>query len=106
MEIYTVQYLPDRKYKLIGVVRGSTVQTKNIVHDIGAVLKNLMGGEINSYTELLNEARRIATLRMAEEAEELGADGIIGVTFSTSAVMQGAAEIIVYGTAVKFEDEA
>ena len=79
------------------------VQSKNLGKDIGAGFKTLVGGELKGYTEMLQEARQIATLRMGEEAEKLGADAVINVKFSSAAIMQGAAEVIVYGTAVKFK---
>ncbi|MEE0980687.1 MAG: YbjQ family protein, partial [Acutalibacteraceae bacterium] len=84
------------------MVKGSVVQTKHMGKDFMAGMKTLVGGEIRSYTEMLNEARAIATKRMAEEAMALGADAVIGVTYGSSAIMQGAAEIVAYGTAVKF----
>ena len=85
----------------LGVVKGEVVQSKNIGRDFMAGMKTLVGGEIAGYTEMLREARQIATKRMVDEAEKLGADAIVGVRYGSSAVMQGAAEIIVYGTAVK-----
>ena len=85
----------------LGVVKGEVVQSKNIGRDFMAGMKTLVGGEIAGYTEMLREARQIATKRMVDEAERLGADAIVGVRYGSSAVMQGAAEIIVYGTAVK-----
>lgn len=102
MVIVTLDQLPGRDFEVLGMVKGSTVHSKNIAKDIGAGFKTLVGGEIKAYTEMMNEARAIATDRMAEEARILGADGILGVRFHSSSVMQGAAEIIVYGTAVRF----
>ena len=98
MEIYTVQYLPEKNYELLGMVYGNVVTSKNVVQDIGAVLKKIVGGELGSYTKLLNEA----TQKMEWEAKQLGADAVIDVRYSTSQIMAGAAEIIVYGTAIKF----
>ena len=91
-----------KKLETIGLVKCSTIQSKNFEKDIGQGFKSLVGGELKSYTKIMNEARDLATERMVEEAEELGADAVINVRYSPSAVMQGAAEIIVYGTAVKF----
>jgi len=85
----------------LGVVKGEIVQSKNVGRDFMAGMKTIVGGEIKSYTDMLREARKIATDRMVEEAKNLGADAIVGVKYGSSAVMQGAAEIIAYGTAVK-----
>ena len=84
------------------MVKGTVVQTKNIGRDFMAGMKTLVGGEIVGYTEMLNEARQIAVKRMVDEAKELGADAVIGVKYGSSQVMNGAAEVIAYGTAVKF----
>jgi uncharacterized protein YbjQ (UPF0145 family) len=84
------------------LVKGTVVQTKNVGKDFMAGMKTLVGGEITGYTEMLIEARQIATKRMVDEAEALGADAIIGVRFGSAQVMQGAAEVVAYGTAVKF----
>jgi uncharacterized protein YbjQ (UPF0145 family) len=83
-----------------GIVQGNTVRAKHLGRDIGASLKNLVGGELKGYTELLTEARREAIERMIAQAEQLGANAVINVRFSTSAVTAGAAEIYAYGTAV------
>lgn len=87
--------------KVLGVVRGNTVRSRNIGRDIGAVLKNIVGGEIVTYTELISQARDEAYNRMVENAKNMGADAIINVRFTTSAVMAGASEMLAYGTAVK-----
>ena len=87
----------------LGIVKGTVVQSKNVGRDIMAGMKTLVGGEIKSYTDMLNEARFQAQKRMIDEAVELGADAIVGVRFGSSAVMQGAAEMIAYGTAVKLK---
>jgi uncharacterized protein YbjQ (UPF0145 family) len=84
------------------MVKGCVVQSKNFGKDFMAGMKTLVGGEIKGYTEMLIEARQIATKRMVDEAKALGADAVVGVTYGSSAVMQGAAEVIAYGTAVKF----
>lgn len=87
---------------MLGMVKGSTIQCKNIGRDIGASFKNLVGGEMKAYTEMMNEARDLAIQCMVEEAEGLGADAVVNIRFATSAIIQGAAEVIAYGTAVKF----
>ncbi|GAW92761.1 YbjQ family protein [Calderihabitans maritimus] len=89
----------------LGIVKGSTIRAKHIGKDIASAFRHLVGGELKEYSEMLNEARQIATAKMVEEAEKLGADAVINIRFSTSAVMQGAAEILVYGTAVKVRDK-
>ena len=85
----------------LGLVRGSTVRARNFGRDIFAGLKNIIGGEISEYTRLLADSREQALQRMINDAEQLGADAVVNVRFTTSAVMQGAAEILAYGTAVK-----
>ena len=103
-DLMTINEVPGRKIvEVLGYVKGSTVQTKNVGKDILAGLKTLVGGEINSYTEMMNEARQIATERLLREADQLGADAVVGFRLQTSAVMSGAAEIIAYGTAVKLD---
>jgi uncharacterized protein YbjQ (UPF0145 family) len=103
-DLFTINDVPGKKViDVLGYVKGSTVQTKNFGKDILAGFKSLIGGEINSYTEMMNDARQIATERLLKDAEALGANGVIGFRLQTSAVMGGAAEIIAYGTAVIFE---
>lgn len=102
MQLLSINYVPGKEIEALGMAKGSVVQTKHMGKDFMAGMKTLVGGEIRSYTEMLNEARAIATQRMAEEAMALGADAVIGVTYGSSAIMQGAAEIVAYGTAVKF----
>jgi len=87
----------------LGLVRGNTIRAKHIGKDILAGLRNIVGGEIKEYTEALNEAREEAMKRMIKDAEGLGADAIVGIRFTTSQIMSGAAELLVYGTAVKLE---
>jgi uncharacterized protein YbjQ (UPF0145 family) len=102
MEISTTFDLPGRKIeKSLGLVQGNTVRARWFGRDIAAGLKNLIGGEIVSYTELMRDARQEALKRMIEEAKPLGADAVIGVRFATSEMMQGSAEFLAYGTAVK-----
>ena len=96
--------IPGKKVaKILGVVRGSTVRARNIGRDIGAGFKNLVGGEIKTYTDMTSNARDEAFNRMVNQAIDLGADGVIGVRFMTSMVMQGASEMLAYGTAVKLK---
>jgi uncharacterized protein YbjQ (UPF0145 family) len=98
--------IPHKKVvKSLGLVEGNTIRARNIGRDIVAILKNMVGGEIEEYTKLLAQAREQALDRMIASAEELGANAIIGVRFSTSYIMQNAAEVLVYGTAVVVEDE-
>ncbi len=102
MKLVNIDYIPNQEFDVLGMVKGNVVQSKNIGKDIGAGFKTLVGGELKGYTEMLQEARQIATKRMVDEAEALGADAVVNVKFSSAAIMQGAAEVIVYGTAVKF----
>lgn len=102
MMLVTIDSIPDKEYEVLGIAKGTIVQSKNFGRDFMAAVKTLVGGEIAGYTEMLNEARQIATKRMVDEATALGADAIVGIRYGSSAVMQGAAEIVAYGTAVKF----
>ncbi len=102
MKLVSIDIIPGKEYEALGIVKGTIVQTKNIGRDFMAGMKTLVGGEIVGYTEMLNEARQLATKRMVDEAEAMGADAIVGVRYGSSQVMQGAAEVIAYGTAVKF----
>ena len=101
MKLVSIDSIPGKQFEVIGIVKGTIVQSKNIGKDFMAGMKTLVGGEIAGYTEMLDEARQIATKRMVDEAEALGADAIVGVRYGSSAVMQGAAEVMAYGTAVK-----
>ena len=101
MKLYNIDYIPGQNIEALGLVRGAVVQSKNFGKDFMAGMKTLVGGEIKGYTEMLNEARAIATKRMVDEAEALGADAVINIRYGSSAIMQGAAEIVAYGTAVK-----
>jgi uncharacterized protein YbjQ (UPF0145 family) len=99
-----VEQVPGRTIvEHYGLVSGNTVRAKHVGRDIAASFKNLVGGELRGYTELLGDARTEATRRMAEQARALGANAVVNVRFSTSAVAQGAAELYVYGTAVRAE---
>lgn len=103
MLLLTVNYVPGKDIEALGMVKGNVVQSKNIGKDIMAGFKTIAGGEIKSYTEMLAEARQIATVKMIKEAEAMGADAIISMRFASSSVMDGTAEIIAYGTAVKIK---
>lgn len=102
MILVNTDYISGKELEMLTIVKGSTIQTKHIGKDITQSFKTLVGGELKEYTLMMNEARELATKRMIAEAEELGADAIVNVRYATSAIMQGAAEVIVYGTAVKF----
>lgn len=102
MLIVTIDHIPGKEFEVLGVARGSTVQSRNLGRDIMAGFRTLVGGEVRDYAEMLAEARQIATGRMVKNAEEMGADAVIGMRYASSSVMQGAAEVIAYGTAVKF----
>lgn len=103
MLIVTTEIISGKEYETLGLVKGSTIQSKNIGKDIGSSFKNLVGGELKSYTKMMDEARALATKRMAEEAQALGADAVVSFRYSSSSIMAGAAEVIAYGTAVKFK---
>ena len=101
MLLLNIDHIPGKNVEALGIVKGTVVQSKNIGKDFMAGMKTLVGGEIVGYTEMLTEARQIATKRMVDEAEALGADAIINIRFGSSSVMQGAAEVIAYCTAVR-----
>lgn len=103
MLLLTINYVPGKEIEAMGIVKGNVVQSKHIGRDIMAGLKTVVGGEIAGYTQMLTEAREIATQRMVAEAEAMGADAVIRVEYTTSAIMDGAAEMVAYGTAVKFK---
>ena len=105
MVLVNTDYISGKELEMLGMVKGSTIQCKNIGRDIGASFKNLVGGEMKAYTEMMNEARDLAIQRMVAEAEGLGADAVVNVRFATSAIIQGAAEVIAYGTAVKYANQ-
>ena len=102
MILVNTETISDRKLEMLGLVKGSTVQSRHLGKDLMSGLKTLVGGELSSYAEMLNSARALATKRMVDEAKQLGADGVVNIRYSSSSVMQGAAEVIVYGTAVRF----
>ena len=102
MKLVNIDYLPGEEItEVLGLVKGTIVQSKNIGRDFMAGMKTIVGGEISGYTDMLITARQIATKRMVDEAENLGADAIINIRYGSSSVMNGAAEVIAYGTAVK-----
>ena len=102
MMLTTIDVVPGKQYEVLGLVKGNMVQTKSFGKDIGAGLKSLVGGELKAYSDMMNEARATATKRMVAEAEALGADAIVCVRYTSASVMAGAAEILAFGTAVKF----
>ena len=102
MLLVTTETIPGKALELLGIVKGSTVQTRHFGKDFMAGMKTLVGGEIVSYKEMIDDARDIATRRMTEEAEAMGADAVVNVRYASSSVMQGASEVIAYGTAVKY----
>ncbi len=104
MLLVNTEYVSGKQLITLGLVEGSTIQSKNIGRDITQSFKTLVGGELKAYTQMMNEARDLATSRMVAEAEALGADAIVNIRFASSAVMQGAAEVMAYGTAVKFAE--
>ena len=101
MILVNTNYIEGKELEMLTIVKGSTVQTKHVGRDIAAGFKSLVGGEIRAYTELMDNARALATKRMVKEAEELGADAIVNIRYATAAVIAGSAEVIAYGTAVK-----
>ena len=102
MILVNTDYISGKGLEMLGMVKGSTIQTVNALRDIGAGFKTLVGGELTKYNEMMNNARALATKRMVEEAEAMGADAVVNIRYASSAIMQGAAEVIAYGTAVKF----
>ena len=103
MLLLNIDHVPGKEIEALGLVKGTVVQSKNFGRDFMAGMKTLVGGEITSYTEMLVEARQIATKRMVDEANAMGADAVINIRFGSSAVTQGAAEVVAYGTAVKLK---
>jgi len=103
MKLVSIDYIPGKELEALEIVKGTVVYSKNIGKDFMAGMKTLVGGEIEGYTDMLNTARQIATKRMVDEATALGADAIINIKYGSSSVMQGAAEVIAYGTAVKYK---
>ena len=103
MLIVTTDTINGKELEALGLVKGSTIQTVNVFRDFGSGLKTLVGGELTKYTEMMGKAREIATERMISEAEALNADAIVGVRYASSSIMQSAAEVMAYGTAVRLK---
>ena len=102
MILVNTDYIEGKKFEMIGLVRGTMIQSVHIGKDIMNSFKPLVGGALTSYTEMMKEARATATKRMAEDAAAMGADAVVNIRYASSTVVQGAAEIMAYGTAVKF----
>ena len=102
MILVNTDYISGKELEMLSLVKGSTIQSKHLGKDIAQSFKTLVGGELKAYNEMMNEARALATKRMVEDAESLGADAVVNIRYASAAVMQGAAEVIAYGTAVKF----
>ena len=103
MLLVNIDYIPGKEFEALGVVKGGVVRCKNLGRDLAAFGKTLVGGEMIGYTEMLNEARQIAVKRMVDEAETLGADAVVNLRYSSASITAGAAEVIAYGTAVKYK---
>lgn len=103
MILVNTDYITGKEFEMLGLVKGSTIQSRNVGKDITQSFKTLVGGELKAYNEMMM-ARALATKRMSEEAEGLGADAVINIRYTSSSVMQGAAEVMAYGTAVKFKN--
>ena len=102
MSLVNTDYISGKKFEMIGLVRGTMIQAVHFGQDIMNSFKTRVGGELTSYTEMMNEARAIATKRMCDDSQAMGADAVVNIRYASSAVMQGAAEVMAYGTAVKF----
>lgn len=102
MILVTTDFISGKSLETLGIVKGTTVQSRHMGKDLMASFKTIVGGELQGYTEMLNDARAQATKRMVAEAEAMGADGVVNIRYASSAITQGAAEVMVYGTAVKF----
>ena len=103
MKLYNIDYIPGAEIEALGLVRGTVVYSKNFGKDFMAGMKTLVGGEIVGYTEMLTEARAIATKRMVDGAEALGADAVVNIRYGSASIMSGAAEVVAYGTAVRIK---
>lgn len=102
MILVNTDYITGKELEMLGLVKGSTIQSKNIGRDITQSFKTIVGGELSAYTDMMNDARALATKRMVAEAEAMNADAVVNIRYASAAVMQGAAEVMAYGTAVKF----
>ncbi len=106
MKLVNIDYIPGYIITdALGIVKGTTVQSKNIGKDFLSGMKNIVGGEITAYTDMIAQSRQIATKRMVDDAKSLGADAVINIRYGTSSIMSGASEVIAYGTAVKIKKE-
>lgn len=103
MILVNTDYISGKELETLELVKGSTIQSRNIGRDITQGLKTLIGGELKAYTEMMNDARALATKRMVEQAQALGADAVVNIRYASSAIMANAAEVMAYGTAVKFK---
>ena len=103
MLLVNTDFITGKELETLGIVKGNVVQCRNVGRDFMAGIKTLVGGELKEYTEMLNQARQIAVKRMVDEAQSLEADAIINIRYASSSIMQGAAEVIAYGTAVKYK---
>ncbi len=103
MLLVNTNFITGKELETLGIVKGNVVQCRNVGRDFMAGIKTLVGGELKEYTEMLNQARQIAIKRMVDEAETLKADAIINIRYASSSIMQGAAEVIAYGTAVRYK---
>ena len=101
MLLLNIDHIPDRKIEALGLVKGSVVQAKSFGKDFMSGMKNLVGGEVEAYTDLLAQARQIATKRMVDDAQAMGADAVLNIRYTSSSIMQGAAEVTAYGTAMR-----
>ena len=104
MLLVNIDHIPGKELEALGIVKGTVVQSKNFGKDFMAGMKTLVGGEITGYTEMLVEARQIATKRMVDEATAMGADAVVNIRYASASVISSAAEIIAYGTAVRFAE--
>ena len=102
MILVTTDGIPGKELEALGIVKGGTIQSVHVGKDIGSAFKTLVGGELQSYNDMMNKARAMATERMVKDAEALGADAVVAVRYASASVMQSAAEVMAYGTAVKF----
>lgn len=102
MLLVTIDFIPGVQFEVLGIVVGSTVRAKHMGKDFMASFRNIVGGEVTEYTEMMRESREIATQRMIDDAARIGADAIVGVRYTSSEIMQGSAEIMAYGTAVRY----
>jgi len=105
MILVNTDFISGKELETLRLVRGGTIQSRHLGKDIGQAFKSLIGGELKSYNEMMNTARALATKRMVEDAERRGADGIVNIRYATSNGAQNAAEVIAYGTAVKFKEK-